>query len=149
MSKRAYLREVEIKYKLKKVKSEVIGLKATDPDAVVQLFSDLRNDSKEKLLAISLDARNKILCFEVVAIGSVDTISLRPGELFRTAIVFNAISVIAVHNHPSGDPTPTQADRDFTKKLEAAAGTLGIHFLDHIIVGADGYFSFASEGLLF
>lgn len=149
MSKRAYLREVEIKYKLKKVESEVVGLEATDPDAVVQLFSDLRNDSKEKLIAISLDARNKILCFEVVAIGSVDTISLRPGELFRTAIVFNAISVIAVHNHPSGDPKPTQADRDFTKKLEAAAGTLGIQFLDHIIVGADGYFSFASEGLLF
>ncbi|MFQ5632592.1 MAG: JAB domain-containing protein, partial [bacterium] len=142
-----YLREIELKYKIKKVESNVIGNVATDPETVVNLFSDLQNETKEKLIAINLDSRNKILCFEVVAIGSVGAIHLRPMEVFRTSILVNAHGIIIIHNHPSGDPKPSQDDIEFTEKLKRISKDLGLFFFDHIIVGIDSYYSFAQDEL--
>jgi DNA repair protein RadC len=144
----AYLREVELKYKIKKVESEIIGRVASDPKAVVALFADLQNEAKEKLIAVNLDAKNKILCFEVVAIGSVSAIHLRPIEVFRTSIPLNAYGLIIVHNHPSGDPKPSRDDLEFTQKLKRISDDLGLILFDHIIVGFESYYSFAEEGEL-
>jgi len=146
--KHTYLREVEIKYKFKKVESRAIGSTVTNPKAVVKLFADLQNETKEKLIAICLDAKNKIICFEVVALGSVEAIHARPMEIFRTAILVNAHSIIVIHNHPSGDPAPSSNDILFTEKLTRISSDLGLTFYDHIIVGLKSYFSFADERLL-
>lgn len=143
-----YLKEVEIKYKIKKVNDKAIGHKVTSPKVVAELFSDLQNETKEKLIAINLDAKNKILCFEVVAIGSVASIYLRPMEVFRTSIMVNAYGLIVVHNHPSGEDEPSSEDIEFTKRLKRISDDLGLNFYDHIIIGLESYYSFAEKNLI-
>ncbi|NOX92353.1 MAG: JAB domain-containing protein [Gammaproteobacteria bacterium] len=88
----------------------------TCPGDVVKLFHDLQDETKEKLITVNLDNQNKILCFEVIAIGSVNGIHIRPMEVFRTAFPVNARGAIVLHNHPSGDPTPSEEDKAFTQK---------------------------------
>jgi DNA repair protein RadC len=89
----AYLREVELRYRISEIDSEAIGEKVTSSETIMQLFGDLQNETKEKLIAISLDSQHKILCFEIVAIGSIKSIYLRPMEVFRSAIVLNAANL--------------------------------------------------------
>ena len=73
---------------------------------------------------------------------------VRPMEVFRTAFPVNAYGAIVNHNHPSGDPTPSEEDALFTQKLVRLANDMGLEFVDHIIVGSKGYFSFREHGLL-
>jgi DNA repair protein RadC len=80
--------------------------------------------------------------FEVVAIGSINSIHVRPMEVFRTAFPVNAQGAVVLHNHPSGDPTPSEADNAFTSKLNRLAQDMGLQFIDHIIIGKDSYYSF-------
>jgi len=143
--KYSYLREIEIKYKYKKVENNVIGNKVINASTIVKLFSDLQNDSKEKMITVNLDSRNKILCFEVIAIGSVKAIYLRPMEAFRTSILVNADGIIILHNHPSGDPKPSSDDIKFTQNLKVITNSLGLKFHDHIIIGLERYYSFIND----
>ncbi len=143
-----YLKEIEIRYKIKRIDDKVIGKRVTDAKIVADLFSDLQSESTEKFLAVNLDANNKILCFEVVAIGSVEAIYLRPMEVFRTSIIVNASAVILVHNHPSGEPNPSPADVNFTIKCMRIADDLGVNLQDHIVIGLEGYYSFAEKGVV-
>lgn len=146
--KNTYLKEIEIRYKIKRIDDKVIGKRVTDAKLVAELFADLQNETKEKFIAINLDAQHKILCFEVVAIGSVEAIYLRPMEVFRTSIIVNASSVILVHNHPSGEPKPSPADVNFTMKCMRIADDLGVNLQDHVIIGIDSYWSFAERGIV-
>lgn len=146
--KNTYLKEIEIKYKIKKINDKVIGKRLTDAKLVAELFADLQNETKEKFIAINLDAQNKILCFEVVAIGSVEAIYLRPMEVFRTSIIVNASAVVLVHNHPSGEPAPSPEDVNFTLKCIRIADDLGVNLYDHVIIGIDSYYSFADKGII-
>ena len=147
--KSSYLREVEIKFKKRRVKSGLpVDQPVTDAELVYKIFKDLENETKEKLITISLDAKLKILCFEVVAIGSLSSVYVRPIEVIRTAIPWNPYGFIIVHNHPSGDSTPGPDDKRFTKELKKAIKTLGCELWDHIIIGENEYYSFAEKGLL-
>lgn len=147
--KRTYLREIKIKFKKKRVKAgSPVGKRITDSDQVVGLFEDLRDEAKENLITISLDAKLKIICFEVVAIGSVAAIYLKPGEAVRSSVALNSHGVIVLHNHPSGDPRPSRQDKEFTRNLKVVTDALGFEFHDHIIVGDENHFSFVDEGLL-
>lgn len=143
-----YLREIEIKYKKRKAATDVIGKSIHEVEQIVKLFSDLQNESKEKIITINLDAKCKILCFEVVALGSISSLYTRPMEVFRTAFSVNANAAIVIHNHPSGDPSPSPDDEKFTKKLLRMSQDMGLVFLDHIIIGEDCYYSFAEHGKL-
>ena len=144
-----YLREIEIRYKKNRIKSGLPknGIISSAAD-VAELFRDLENETKEKFITLNLDNRNKILCFEVVAIGSIKTVFLRPMEVFRTAFPVNAHGAIVIHNHTSGDPKPSQEDKEFTSKLCRLAKDMGLVFYDHIIIGQDTYFSFSENGLI-
>jgi DNA repair protein RadC len=82
-----------------------------------------------------------------IAKGTVNESLARPREIFRPAIIHSAFAFALVHNHPSGNPTPSQADLQLTRRVAAAAEILQINFLDHIIAG-QGYFSFQEAGLL-
>ncbi len=147
--KPAYLREIQIRYKKKRVKAgSPVGKRIAGAQQVYELFSDLQNEAKEKLIAICLDAKLKILCFEVVAIGSVHSIYARPFEVVRSAILVNAYGLIVVHNHPSGETVPGLEDKLFTKDLKKLTDTGGIALHDHVIIGDGAYFSFAEQGLL-
>jgi len=143
--KYTYLREIEIKYKHKRTSNKIIGNKAIDASTVVKLFSDLQNASKEKMIAVNLDSRNKIICFEIVAIGWVQAIYLRPMEIFRTSILVNAGGIILLHNHPSGDPKPSHDDKKLTQNIKILTDSMGLVFLDHIIVGLDSFYSFKNN----
>lgn len=144
-----YIREIELRYKKRRVKSDApLHEPLTDPKKVYELFSDLQNEAKEKLITISLDTKLKMLCFEVVAIGAVDSVYAHPAEVLRASIPLNAKGIILVHNHPSGDTDPSQGDRNFTYQLLFHTLSLGIEFHDHIIIGNQAYFSFAERGLM-
>jgi len=149
VAKPTYLREIQIKFRKKRVSADSpVGKPITDSRHVYQLFKDLENESKEKMIAISLDAKNKIICFEVVAIGSLKSIYVRPFECIRASLPLNPYGVILIHNHPSGDPTPSVADKTFTKELKKLTDAGGLAFHDHLIIGDEGYFSFADAELL-
>lgn len=148
-SKPTYLREVLIHYKKKKVQADSpVGKSIKGAKEVVRLFSDMQDEGKEKLISVSLDAKLKIICYEVVALGSAHAIYTRPMEAIRSAITLNAYAIILVHNHPSGDPSPSKEDKAFTAKLTKSTRDLGLVFQDHIIIGQDGYFSFDEKGLM-
>lgn len=145
----AFLKEVQITFKKRRVKNGApVDQPITDPAQVFSLFEDLQNETKEKFICIALDVKMKILCFEVVAIGSRSAVYLKPVEVVRTSLPWNPEGFIVVHNHPSGDPTPSDADRDFTEALDKAIRILGCTLFDHVIIGQGCCYSFAQEGLL-
>ncbi|MCH6259327.1 hypothetical protein MLD52_22425 [Puniceicoccaceae bacterium K14] len=148
-SKPTYLREVQITFKKKRVKNgSPVGKAVSGAEQIYELFKDLQNEAKEKLIAISLDTKLKIISFEVVAIGSVNSIYGRPFEAIRAAIALNAAGLVIVHNHPSGDADPSESDKEFTGNLKDITDKGGMQLHDHIIIGDDSYFSFSDAGFL-
>lgn len=147
-AERFYLREVEIRFKKKRTKGALGRDPITHAQQIYELFEDLGNETKEKLITINLDIKNRVLCFEVVGIGTVNGVYARPMELFRTSFAVNAYGAIVVHNHPSGDPQPSEDDKKLTQSLLRMSKEMGLNFHDHIIIGSGKYFSFWEEGLL-
>jgi DNA repair protein RadC len=105
----------------------------------------LRDAKQETFTVILLDSKNRFLREETVALGSLNQSIVHPREVFRPAIRGAAASVILVHNHPSGDPSPSDEDVRVTERLVEAGKLLGIRVLDHIIVGEGRYFSFFDQ----
>jgi len=136
------------------VKERFTGKKMTEPQEVYDLLNlEMRALHRESLRVILLDTRFHLIRVEEVSLGSVNESIAHPREVFRPAIIYSAYAVIVAHNHPSGDPSPSQADHSLTRRLREAAELLQIRLLDHIIVGgpADGrqpYFSFKEAGVL-
>ena len=107
------------------------------------------DDEREIVVVLSCNVKNHILSFSLVAIGTVNSCTVHPRDVFRPAIAQNACAIVLMHNHPSGDPRPSVADGHWTKVIFESAGCLMIRFLDHIIVGADRtFFSFSGAGAL-
>jgi DNA repair protein RadC len=108
---------------------------------------------RESLRAVLLDTKFHLMRVEEISLGSLNESVAHPREIFRPALIHSAYAVIVVHNHPSGDPAPSGADRQLTRRLAEAASLLQIQLLDHVIIGsADNgrvpYFSFREAGLL-
>ena len=122
--------------------------------AIYETFgAELQARDRELLRVLLLDTKLRLLAVEDVALGSLNECIAHPREIFRPAIVHSAYAAILVHNHPSGDPAPSQADHRLTRQLGDAAKLLQINLLDHIIIGLpDGgrhpYFSFREAGVL-
>ncbi|MGD2294382.1 MAG: DNA repair protein RadC [Candidatus Aminicenantes bacterium] len=112
------------------------------------LYHSLRDCRTEKFKAIFLSAKNHILDEKTVFEGTVDSSAVYPREIIREALRCDASSLIFVHNHPSGDPSPSESDKEITKELVFAVSVMQIKVLDHIIIGNNCYFSFADQGLL-
>ena len=102
----------------------------------------------EQFRILFLDTKNTLIADEAQASGTIDHVPVYPREVVRRALELNAAALILVHNHPSGDPTPSQADIDMTRAIEQAARTLRIDLHDHLIVGKSTELSFRAEGLL-
>jgi len=119
----------------------------TDPEKVYRLIkSKLKDYHKEHFYIIVLNSRNWSVA--EVSIGSLNASIVHPREVFAEAIKNKAASVIFVHNHPSGDPEPSEDDLVITKRLVESGKILGIEIFDHIIVVKDGFFSFKGKGLI-
>ena len=112
---------------------------------VVDLVADIKVDSREHFVAISLDNRNRVLRKSDVSIGLINQSLVHPREVFRNAIIDNAVSMIFVHNHPNGTLEPSDDDIKTTKRLVECGKLLGIKVLDHLIVTRDSYASILSS----
>jgi DNA repair protein RadC len=110
--------------------------------------SDMAALEQEHLRVALLNTRNEVLSTEDVYIGNVNSSVVRPAEVFRPAIRSNATSIIAVHNHPSGDPTPSGADVSITRDLVESGKMLGIELLDHLVIGSGNRFVSMKEARL-
>lgn len=118
-------------------------------DAANLLLSEMSLLEQEHLKVILLDTRNQVLAMPTIYVGSLNTSVMRVGELFRPAIRENAAAVIVVHNHPSGDPSPSAEDVAVTRQLVKAGELLDIKVLDHLIIGHQRYVSLKERGLGF
>jgi DNA repair protein RadC len=113
--------------------------------ALRPLFEGL---DREQFAVCCLDAKHAIIGVNVVSTGSLTLSIVHPREVFKLAILTNAAALICVHNHPSGDPTPSAEDRALTQRLKAAGELIGITVLDHLILGEERIYSFADQGAL-
>lgn len=119
------------------------------PDDVVAIIGRrLRREQREHCLVVLLNARHEVLGKETVSIGSLNASIVHPREVFKPAVLQSAASVVLVHNHPSGDPEPSEEDVSITKRLVQAGELLGIQVLDHVILAARGVVSLRSRQLL-
>ncbi len=121
----------------------------TTPRQAFEILKDYFGDTdREHFVIILLNTKNKIIGINTVSIGSLSASIVHPRELFKSAMLCNAASVVLSHNHPSGDPAPSQEDLEITRRLIDAGKVLGIDIRDHIIVGDDIFFSFREKGLI-
>ncbi len=119
------------------------------PDDVVAVVGrKLKREPREHFLVLLLNARHEVLGKETVSIGSLNASIVHPREVFRPAVLQAAAALVLVHNHPSGDPEPSEEDLSITKRLVQVGDLLGINVLDHVIVAARGIVSFRSRQLL-
>jgi DNA repair protein RadC len=103
---------------------------------------------REQFRVLFLDSKNRLIADEVMHTGTIDHAPVYPREVARRALELSAASIILLHNHPSGDPTPSRADIEMTKKVIAAAEALGIHVHDHVIIAREGHASLRGLGLI-
>ena len=154
-SKRRSIKFKQIKavYETFTVKDEVAdylktGTRFTAPSQVYETFSFLMHETKEMFMTLHLDGKNRIMAMDLVSIGSLNQSIVHPREVFKTACLSNAAALILIHQHPSGDPSPSSEDIAITRRLKEAGEIMGIKVLDHIIVGDGEYLSFVERGLL-
>ena len=116
--------------------------KIEGPEDVARYASPiLRFGQKEHFLVMLLDVRNRVLAMPTISIGSLTASVAHPREIFREAIRYSAANMILIHNHPSGDPTPSREDVQITKQMMKAGEIMGIPVLDHVIIAGDGFLS--------
>jgi len=127
----------------------VAGTAMAGPADIYRHFQpELRDLRQERFMVVLLDARHRVMRSEVVSQGTLTASLVHPREVFRPALRDAAAAVVLVHNHPSGDPTPSREDREVTIRLSRAGEILGIRVLDHVILAERGYCSLREEGVL-
>ncbi|MDD2365771.1 MAG: DNA repair protein RadC [Desulfuromonadaceae bacterium] len=121
----------------------------TSPQQVFEYFNyEFRDSRKEYFLILLLDGKNRIIRRVQISEGSLNQSIVHPREVFIPAVKESAAAIILIHNHPTGDPTPSSEDISITRRLKEAGEIMGIKVLDHIIVGDGEYLSFVERGLL-
>lgn len=120
--------------------------RVSTPEDVVELcWPQLRGEDKEHFWALALNTKNCLLRTIEVSVGSLNASIVHPRELFKEAVAVSAASVVVVHNHPSGDPSPSGADIQLTRRLVKAGDVIGIEVLDHVVIGDGGEHSSMRE----
>lgn len=124
-------------------------VKINEPSTIANLYMDeMRYLQKEHFRVVLLDTKNQIIATEEISVGTLNASIVHPRDVFRAAIKRNANSIILIHNHPSGDPTPSNEDINITKRLLEAGNLIGIKVLDHIIIGDNKYISFREKNII-
>ena len=118
------------------------------PKDIWDELKDVRDHKKEHFVIFFLDSRNQEIKREIVSVGSLNANLVHPREVFEPAVRHLAAQIIIAHNHPAGDPAPSQEDSDITKQLVDAGKLLGIDISDHVIVSKTNYFSFKEHKLI-
>lgn len=134
------VRETSFLYKQRRITSPL--------EAYEMMKGFLEEEDREKLISCFLDTKNQPLAINVVSIGSLSSSIVHPREIFKAAILCNSAGIILFHNHPSGDPTPSEDDIKATARILECGKLIGIDLLDHIIVGNGTYCSLKEKGIV-
>ncbi|MEP6757299.1 MAG: DNA repair protein RadC [Chthonomonadales bacterium] len=125
------------------------GAPITGPEVLAEMVQpELADEKQERFMVATLDTKGHLIELKTITIGILDSSLVHPREVFREAISLSAASIIAIHNHPSGDPTPSEADIVTTKRLVEAGKIVGIELLDHLIIGNPEWISMKRLGHL-
>ena len=139
----------ELSKRLENFSAEAPKITVKSPEDVIKTArSQLKGKKKEHFLVLCLDTRNHLIKTNTVSIGGLDCSIVHPREVFKDAISSSAASVIFIHNHPSGDPTPSEDDIKMTKRLIEAGEIIGIEVLDHIIICDNEHLSMKAKNLV-
>ena len=135
------------------LREERQSLTIDSPETIADLCSEMRFLDREWLRVVLLNVKQQLIKVATVSQGSVNESLAHPREMFKPAIVLSAYSFILVHNHPSGDPSPSEADMRLTRRILEASRILQINLLDHVIIGTpapgrSSYFSFKEGGVI-
>ena len=135
------------------LREERQSLTIDSPEAIADLCSEMRFLDRELLRVVLLNAKQHLIKVRTVSQGTVNESLAHPREVFKPAIVHSAYTFILVHNHPSGDPSPSEADMRLTRRILEASRVLQLHFVDHVIIGSpapgrSSYFSFKEGGVI-
>lgn len=126
---------------------EVEKPRVSSPEDVYRLiYPRVREQKKEMFIELCLDTKNRIIREDTISVGSLNANVVHPREVFKLALAVSAASIIVVHNHPSGDPTPSREDIEITKKIAQTGDIMGITVLDHVIIGDGRHFSMKEAG---
>jgi DNA repair protein RadC len=115
------------------------------PEDIYSFIKRYAKNTQEQFLTITLNGAHEVLCVHISTIGLVNRTIIHPREVFRHAMKDNASAIVIVHNHPSGRLTPSPEDCDITDRMKKASEIIGIHLLDHLIIGKNGYYSFRQD----
>ncbi len=118
------------------------------PEQIYDLTRDIRAANREHFVGFYLNSRHQVLRRDIISIGSLNASIVHPREVYLPAIALSAASLVLAHNHPSGDPTPSEEDLAITRRLHDAGRLLGIELVDHVVVARDAYASFRERKLL-
>ncbi|HBQ26694.1 MAG TPA: hypothetical protein DD791_09915 [Syntrophomonas sp.] len=121
------------------------------PEDVYELAKeqlDIENLDREHFIALYLNRKGVILAAETISVGGLHSSIVHPREVFKPALLVSAASIIVLHNHPSGDPTPSQPDIDITNRLIAAGEVIGIEVIDHVVIGHNTWVSLKARGFI-
>ena len=144
-----YLRELVPTYKrVRKEDDQRLTKKIASSRDVYALFHNITQSPKEVFIAVFLDTKNCILCYETISIGGRSAAIVDPVSVFSSTLLAGASALLTIHNHPSGNTQESKEDRDIAKRLKEGAEILGLKFLDFIICADQGHKSFADEVLL-
>jgi len=125
------------------------GTVITKPETVAQYYMEqIRHRKTECVILVCTDAKGEIICDKMLTTGSVNMSLISPRDIFMEALKNEAVNILLVHNHPSGDPTPSKADITLTKSVSEVGKMLEIPLMDHIIIGDNRYLSFKQAGIL-
>ncbi len=129
--------------------SRIKNVRRSEPASIAAYYMEpLRHETKEKLLLAMFDAKSNLLGDEIISVGTVTCSLASPREIFLKALEYRAVHIVLLHNHPSGDPTPGEADVKVTRRVQDSGNLLGIALADHIIIGDNRYISLRENGLL-
>ncbi len=124
-------------------------VKASSPESISNYFmEEMRHVKEEKFIVVLLDAKCRMIGYEVISKGSLTASIVHPREVYKTAVQKSAHSIIVLHNHPSGDPSPSREDIQITARLKEVGGIMGIPLLDHIIIGDGSYISLKEKSFI-
>lgn len=122
---------------------EFDGIRITSPEKAASVMRRILDGAdREQFVVLAVNSKHEVVGVNISSVGSLNSSIVHPREIFKFAYLVNAAAVIVAHNHPSGDPSPSQGDHEITRRLAKAGGILGIEVLDHLILGDWDYWSF-------
>ena len=119
-----------------------------DAEDVYEYLKEMSKFKKEQFRGLYLNSRNKLIYDEVISLGTLNANLVHPREVFQPAVEFSAAAIILAHNHPSGDPEPSEDDLEITKRLVEASKIMGLEILDHLIIGGNKFVSLKERGAM-